>query len=148
MIRKFSSFAGSKLNQADDLSLKAALGLESRLILLSRTISMFPERSTPWEEVLNAFNPIGGQRPDETQRKDFVRACKLAHRLETSLQIDRRLDATSFVKNPVTLRLKFYYKNDRTGFLEWTLKFSDGMGFIYGLSATEFRTSADIVMRA
>jgi len=101
---------------------------------------MYPERPMPWMEVDKVFTTIGihGYRPTDEEFKSFVGAGKDAHRMESSFMVEQKVDAQAFVNNPLTLRIKFYYKDDRKEFLEWKLVFGEQGGFVHHAAMTGY----------
>lgn len=111
--------------------------LQSELTRLAFDFSVKPERSAPWNEVRAAFAARSPHfwETAEADFRSFVKASKAAHRLESSIMVEQKVDREAFVRSPLTLRIKFYYRNDRKEFLEWRLTF-DEAGLVYKASLT------------
>lgn len=137
MINKRSSFAHHSVQDAGRVSIRKAISLEKHLTNWSFDFSLYPERSMPWMEVVEVFARAAttGYNPSTNEIMSFVRASKVAHRMESSLRVEQGVDMEEFENNPLVLRIKFYYRNDRREFLEWKMTFGD-MGRIYQAGMT------------
>ncbi len=60
----------------------------------------------------------------------FVRASRIAHRMEASLMVEQSLDTQNDLENSVTLCFKFYHWRKRVEFFGWLLVFSES-GSVY-----------------
>jgi hypothetical protein len=132
MINKRRSFADSNVALACKVSFRKACSLEKALMAWAFDYSVYHERPTPWVEVEELYLCIisKGYKPSEDNFKSFARACRVAHRVESSLVVAKGMDTRFFVKNPLTLRIKFYNKDDRKEFFCWYMTFSE-MGRIH-----------------
>ena len=134
MINKYNSFIHNSVLRAD--SFRSASRLEKDLAHWAIGFSLNSERPMPWREVEEIFTKSGYLRcykPNNEDLKTFIRASKAAHRMESSLRVEQKVDMAAFENNPLVLRIKFYYKNDRKEFLEWKMTFGE-MGRIYQAS--------------
>lgn len=135
MISKQSIFLDRNVSRADGRAFLVASHLEKELSRLALVKSLYPERSTSWSDMTNAFAAAGFLlwRPNEKESLSFFKAAKSAHRMESSLMIDRDANKKVFGNFPLTLRIKFYAKNSRSEFLVWTMHFGDA-GMIHNCS--------------
>ncbi len=127
MITKRSLFTDRNVVFADRISFCKAISLEQELMQLAVDFSAYPDRTTPWDQVAEVFNKVPNTeyKPSQLDLKFFVMACVAAHRLESSLMVTRVIHARLGVKNPLTLRIKFYFKKDRQEFFEWYMIFGE-----------------------
>ncbi len=138
MINKRNSFAHRNVILADRIAFRKATVMEKSLVHWAFDFSVYSERPTPWLEVAETFSLAAttGYKPSEEDFRSFMRACKTAHRMESSLRVEHEgMDEEFFVNNPLTLRIKFYYKNNRQEFLEWKMTFGE-MGRIHQAGMT------------
>ena len=131
MISKRTSFADKNVILADRIAFRKATTMEKSIMHWAFDFSAYPERSMPWREVAETFNLAAttGYKPSEEDFMTFVRACRTAHRMESSLRMERygiehKIYGYAMIEgNELVLRIKFYYKNDRREFLEWEMAF-------------------------
>lgn len=148
MIAKRSMFAHrNAINAQCGAAFRVASYLQSELARLAFDFSARPERSAPWDEVRAAFAARSTclWETAEADFRAFVKASKAAHRLESSIMVEQKYDSEAFVCFPLTLRIKFYYRNNRKEFLEWKLTF-DEAGHAYKTSLTGHAEIGAMVM--
>ncbi len=148
MIAKRSLFAHrNAINAQCGAAFGVASYLQSELARLAFDFSAKPERPAPWDEVRAAFkarSPLLWETA-EADFRAFVKASKTAYRFESSIMVEQKVDKEEFVRAPLTLRIKFYYRNDREEFLEWKLTF-DESGHAYKTSLTGHTKIGEMVM--
>ncbi len=132
MINKRRSFADHNVVHADRQAFLKAVSLEKAIMAWAFDYSVYPERSAPWFGIEEVYAEVGdtGYTPSEDDFKSVVRACRVAHRVESSLVVMEGMDTRFMVKNPLTLRIKFYSKNGREEFFCWYMTFGE-MGRIH-----------------
>ena len=148
MIAKRRLFAHRNvINAKCGSAFRVASYLQSELTRLAFDFSVRPERSMPWNEVRAAFEAKNSKlwETSETDFRAFVKASKAAHRLESSIMVEQKVDNEAFVQFPLTLRFKFYYRDDRKEFLEWKLTF-DESGWAYKTGLTGHDEIGEMVM--
>ena len=134
MINKRSSFAHPSIVKADRITVRRACRLEKELMHWAFDFTLYSERSGMLveQEIKEAFTNAAttGYTPKRENCICFWRSLEVSHRIESSLMVEREIDEQSFVKNPLTLRIKLYHKNQRVAFFEWQIMFGE-MGRIY-----------------
>ncbi len=134
MINKRSSFAHHSIVKADRVTVRKAYRLEKELMNWAFDFTLYSERSGIFveQEIKEAFTNAAttGYTPTRENCICFWRSLEVTHRMESSLMVENEIDEQSFVKNPLTLRIKLYHKNQRQAFFEWQIVFGE-MGRIY-----------------
>jgi hypothetical protein len=148
MLNKRRSFTDSNVTNADFTTLGVAYRLESALSSRAFGFSIFSEQSMSWIQLRSDFESTGarGYYPTEKCLRHFYAACKMAHRMETSLMVEQDTDPERFIEKPITLRFKFYRKKDREAFLEWRMDFAVH-GNIYKGGMTGHGISGEMAMK-
>ncbi len=152
MINKRRSFTDNNVAYAELTALIAAHRLESALSALALDFSIHPERSVPWTQVQVEFARLNmrGYKPTDEDSKAFDVAAKTAHRMESSVRVERWGTQDHYDEmtehEVLVLRFKFYYKEDRQEFLEWRIAVG-AMGHIQSAGMTGHGALGQIAMK-